>query len=368
MMDYKDFMDYIKVHILEYLPERFADSKVEIVSVLKNNRMELDGILIEDKDSSITPNIYLNSFFEDYELGRDMKHIMEAISSIRINSVPEQDIDVSQVLDFQQIKDHIICKLINKEENEQLLADKPYTVMEDLAVTYHILLDWKVDGGSASIPIQDRMMETYGIDVLELHKIALKNTKMLFPAKLSSMEDIMQEMYLSDFMDEHSLEENEARDILDKMFQSTGEMNLYVLTNDENCNGAVAILDTDILKEISEKMGGDFYVLPSSIHEVLIVAKTDVTDYKELEAMVRSVNATEVSPDEVLSDKVYEYDSKEHKLFRSDKVAERKAKLSQAHAKTPIKEKLSAMKEKADILEQSKAGSMVKEKSQEVAL
>ena len=97
---------------------------------------------------------------------------------------------------------------------------------------------------------------------------------------------------------------------------------MFVLTNDTKVNGAAGILNDDIRQEIAEKVG-DFYMLPSLIHETLIIPKDAGMEFKELEQMVQEVNQKQVAPGERLSDHVYEYDAKEHELFRSDRAGER---------------------------------------------
>ena len=123
---------------------------------------------------------------------------------------------------------------------------------------------------------------------------------------------------------------------------------MYVLTNDTKVNGAAAILNDDIRQEIAEKVG-DFYMLPSSIHETLIVPKDAGMEFKELEQMVQEVNQTQVAPGERLSDHVYEYDAKEHELFRSDRAEERakqkEEKRDNRHERVSVKEKLAEKKD-----------------------
>lgn len=91
---------------------------------------------------------------------------------------------------------------------------------------------------------------------------------------------------------------------------------MYVLSNAERLNGAAAILDAKTMEDISEKLGGDFVVLPSSIHETIVLPMNEDMDRQALETMVQDVNAGQVAPEERLSDHVYMYDSqeKEHKM------------------------------------------------------
>lgn len=123
---------------------------------------------------------------------------------------------------------------------------------------------------------------------------------------------------------------------------------MFVLTNDTKVNGAAAILNDDIRQEIAEKVG-DFYMLPSLIHETLIIPKDAGMEFKELEQMVQEVNQKQVAPGERLSDHVYEYDAKEHELFRSDRAEERakqkEEKRDNRHERVSVKEKLAEKKD-----------------------
>ena len=119
------------------------------------------------------------------------------------------------------------------------------------------------------------------------------------------------------------MSEEEARKAVESMVPPATDDMLYVLSNEARLHGAAAILNKKIMDDITDKLGKDFFILPSSIHEVLIVPKNDRTDLKDLESMVRDVNASHVSPGERLSDHVYAYDAKSHELFRADKLQER---------------------------------------------
>lgn len=151
---------------------------------------------------------------------------------------------------------------------------------------------------------------------------------------------------------------------------------MYVLSNDQKLNGAAVILNEKAMEDITEKIGGDFYVLPSSIHELLIVPKEEGMELADLEAMVQEVNATQVAPEDKLSDHVYEYDAQEKELFRADRAEEHEQKVEQKHEKekaadkgkekVSIKDKLAENKVKA--AEKNKDHEKSHEKKKEVAL
>ena len=237
-----------------------------------------------------------------------MDDVLAQIASVYQSHYIDHDIDVLAVTDYDKIKEKIVCKLINEEANQQFLQDKPYSKMEDLAVVYQILMD-KTGEGTATITITDNLMDGYGITLEELHDQALQNMDTLQPHSFKGMNETVAEMIAVDIAKEQNVGMDEAKEIAMQMMPDIPDT-MYVLIND------------DIRQEIAEKVG-DFYMLPSSIHETLIIPKDAGMEFKELEQMVQEVNQTQVAPGERLSDHVYEYDAKEHELFRSDRAEER---------------------------------------------
>lgn len=356
MMTFDDFKQNIQDNIKDLLPEKYADCDVQIRDVVKNNDTVLDGLTILDPDKNITPTIYLNSYFEDYENGRPMEAIMQSIANTYVENVPEFSFDTSLITDFENVKDKIVCKVVNKDANENMLENMPHKDMEDLAVIYQVALAGD-DKGTATVNISNQILERYGIDLEELHDLAVENTEALRPASFRNMKEVMFEMFKEQGMPmDVSIE--------DIMAMPDDGMPMFVLTNDMKVHGAAAMLYPSVMDEIAEKVGGDFFILPSSIHELLVIPKDSGAEREQLQSMVQEVNATQVEPDEVLSDHVYEYDAKEHELFRSDKAEERQErkeaeKADKAKAvdkedkpkeRQSLKQKLPEMKAKADAI------------------
>ena len=343
-MNYEEFKQEVADRIKEFLPEKYADADVSIQTVVKNNDQKLDGLMVKLEDSNIAPNIYLNQFYEQHEDGRPMDDILAAIADVRTQHEMSQDFDVSRITDFDSVKDRITCRLINAEQNAEYLADKPHTMVDDLAVTYHIAIG-KEESGTMSAPITNRLMEGYGASVEQLHQIALDNMDTLTPATFKSMTETMVDMMLPDMM-RNGMTEEEAREAIAGMIPPTSDEMMYVLSNEDKLNGAAVLLNDKVMDDITEKLGQDYFILPSSVHEVLIVPKNDQMDLKTLESMVQDVNATQVAPEERLSDHVYAYDAKEHELFRADKAEERAAAKEAEASKETAVEKTSAKEEK----------------------
>lgn len=157
----------------------------------------------------------------------------------------------------------------------------------------------------SSILVTDSMLRSYGITVGQLHEDALEAAVQTHPATLRNMTDVMR-----DLMGDAAA-----------LFAPDEPSPMWVASVEGGQNGACAIQYPDFLEQAAETLGGDFYVLPSSIHEVLLVADDGSMDLSYLEAMVRSVNETEVAPADRLSDHVFHYDSEEH-IFENARAFE----------------------------------------------
>lgn len=297
-MNYIEFKEKVIGHILEYLPEAFAEADVSIHSVVKNNGVQLDGLTVRLPNSSIAPNIYLNQYFGDYEGGRDFEDIMHELASVRMHSGNLEFPIVSDLTCLDKIKDKIQAKLVNKSRNDEYLADKPFTEVADLAVIYYIEVE-SSEHGNASVVITNNMLDIFGITVSELHNIALDNMHHCKEARFLTMAEVLKEL----------------------MHDSVGELDfaepsLYVLTNSEKVNGAALLLDAETMDRISDKIGKSFLILPSSVHETIFVPAsiTESQDLSSLVEMVVQINGSEVQPEEVLSDHVYRYNYTNHSL------------------------------------------------------
>lgn len=312
MMDFDEFKEKVKDNIKNYLPMQYEKANVSLQSVVKNNDVQLTGLMIRLEENNIAPFIYLDRYYEQYQNGMELPDIMKDIAELRVSSEQSVKLDISRITDFNQVKDNIICKLINGDMNEEYLADKPYTQIEDMAVIYVIDLGSGAEGHMSS-PITYDLMKRYGVDTQMLHEIAIHNlakSEIVF----KSMKDALMEIMFPDGVPEE--------DPLAEILSAEDEIPMYILSNAEKLNGAASVLDKDTMETISEMLGGDFVVIPSSIHEVIILPMDDNVDKDELEGIIREVNTGQVAPEERLSYHAYQYDSGKHALMRMDKKEE----------------------------------------------
>ncbi|MBO4901717.1 MAG: hypothetical protein J5518_02860 [Lachnospiraceae bacterium] len=296
-MDYEKFKEAVIEHVQEYLPDTYADAEISIHSVIKNNSVRLDGLMIKIPDSNIAPNIYLNHYYDQYKNGKDFDEILNEIASVRTHSCDNPFPEVGNLTCLEQIRDRIQAKLVNRTKNKEYLQDKPFTQIADLAVIYYISLK-ESDYGHASVIITDNMLSLYGISVEDLHSIALSNMRGK-EAQFLTMAEVLRGLM------------PDVEDTFDHV-----DTTMYVLTNADKLNGAAMLLDIDTMDRIAEKIGTSYYILPSSVHETIIVPAsiTESSSLENLAEMVIEINGTQVAPDEVLSDHVYRYNYTDHTL------------------------------------------------------
>ena len=276
---------------------------VKVQEVQKNNGLVLNGLTIQKTGVNIAPTIYLDSYYEDYRNGRTMQSIVNAVSAVYEQNKVENSFSVDMLTDFDAVKNKICFKLINAEKNQELLKDIPYVPFMDLAVVFYILIDQSVDGNATAL-VRNGMMQVWGNpDVDELYELAKMNTQRLFRGHVASMMEVMSGIIAeNDNVDPELVNAFFSMDVYEDNF-----MPMFVATNTKKLNGAGVILYDGLLAKFAEKVGGDFFILPSSIHETILLPANGDMDAEYLIRMVKEVNATEVSPEEVLSDSVYKY-------------------------------------------------------------
>lgn len=324
-MDYENFKSYIAEHVREHLPEEYAEADISFVKKTKNNGTVREGMQITKKDARMVPVLYINAAYEEYRGGKEMDDVVSGLADSYIEaSLSEKefrlDMPLEHINEYDRVKDKIICRLVNREANEKLLGDKPFTPVEDLAVTYHIQIKSSEDG-IGSIAITEAMMDSYGVDTETLHKQALENMERLSPPVIKPLKEILVEHMLPEFMASSGLSEEEAKKSLETVIPGTDEgaaLEIICISNRSGINGAACIVSPEVRQKVADMAGGDYYVLPSSVHEVLAIPKTEDFNCSVLRDMVTGINSSEVSDEEVLSGSVYEYHAKDRVFCMAD--------------------------------------------------
>ncbi|MBD5402232.1 DinI family protein [bacterium] len=282
-MNFETFVSEIK----RRLQERYTDCEVTVVRAVKNNNLHLTGIAIQEDRSRPTPTIYLENFYEEYRDGSSMETVFDTVCRMYWTAMPSHDVELPDFRNFNSIKDSICCRIINRESNREHLKDIPHRPFLDLAVAYSltVTVNERYDG---QIVVTNQMMARWQADEETLFRHAMANMPKLFETCLTTLVEIIRREK-PDFDDD-----------------DTPIIPLYILRY-EYTWGAAALLDRPLLQKFACEHG-DFYILPSSTHEVLLLPVSEsFNDHDTLSAMVRNVNQTKLEPDEVLSDHAYLY-------------------------------------------------------------
>ncbi|XBX09338.1 DUF5688 family protein [Enterocloster clostridioformis] len=330
----QDFINYVKDHIKEYLPPEYQDAVISIQKVTKNNDRTLTGFTIFQSGERAAPTVYLEPFAEQLKAGRSMDSVMRQIAKIQETYKGPLPIDVSIFERYEAVRPMLSIQMCNPKTNREYLEDKPYTLCGELAAFYRIQVAADHEG-TASIAITDSLLRNWNITKDQLHKDAVQAENERNPVCFYDMDDVMSEIVSSKKPD-NLFQQGEPLDI--------GFIPLYVLTNQNKENGAGVLARDGVLEKVGTLIGSNFYVLPSSVHEVLIVPDYGNMTLAELETTVREVNDTQVLPEERLSYKVQYYDREAKTLGRKQEksvlgqLADKKAQLNQAEAAPKTKQ------------------------------
>lgn len=298
MLSYSDFLEKLTDCVCEKLGSSYT---VSVVPVRKNNSVCLDSMTILKSGSNISPAIYLQAFYNFYLKCKSIDETAEELLNFYFRAMPEKPVDMSFCSDLSIVGDNIVFRLINFEKNRDLLEDCPHWHFLDLALVCYCLVSSE-QLGKGAILIRKEHMQLWGLTLDDLLKAAMKNTRRLLPSIFLPVDDMLESLdvdWSEEPYPEHPLDE------------SGQPFPLYVLTNNSKFYGAYWMTDQPLLSRIGQQLDSDFYVLPSSVHECMVVPKSTAAELGDLRHLVHEVNTTQLEPEEYLSDTVY--------LFRREK-------------------------------------------------
>ena len=301
-MEFTNFTTLVKNEVEKRAGENYH---VKLNDVVKNNGIILRGITLMQDDSNISPTIYLNPYYDAYENGETTLGtvIDEVIDTYERNKV-NRSIDMRFFLDYDSVKTRITYKLINTEKNKELLDDIPHIPFHDLSIVFQCLISGE-RFGNATILIHNVHLRLWKGNARELYERAMENTPVLQGYDVTDMNTVLEEM--------RAFEETEDTEYEEDIQQ---QVPMYVLSNKSRVHGAACILYPDILKDFAAVVEKDLYVLPSSIHEVILLPAEGTEDSEQLKAMVHEINESQVEDEEVLSDSVYFYRRRDDAFYQ----------------------------------------------------
>lgn len=284
-MDFNVFVEKIVALLKEKMGE---DYDIKVTKVVKNNDIHLTGIIMMKKSDSVSPTIYLEELYQEHCAGTDIQEIVDKIAELYEAQLRDIKLDMNFFSDFKYVKSRIFHKIIHYEKNKKLLEDVPHFKWCDLAVVFYYAMEEEILG-RASVLIHNNHLDMWGQSVDALYQIAQENMRRSMPEMLVPMWELIDS-------------------ITGGRSEGAEDIRLYVLTNRDKLYGASAMLYSDKISELADKLQSNLLILPSSIHEVLLLPDDREKEYDFYRQMVEEVNTTQVEPEEILSYSLYRYD------------------------------------------------------------
>lgn len=304
-MEFTNFTTLVR----EEVERRTGDNyRVRLNDVTKNNGVVLRGLTVMQDDSNISPTIYLNNYYEEYINGRAtlinvVNDVMDTYHRNKVN----QSVDMRYFLNYESVKQSIVYKLVNTEKNKTLLEDIPHIEFLDLSIVFQCLIAQE-DLGTASILIHNVHMKLWDISVEELYREAKENTQRLQGYEIKSMTEVLCEIMKAENLEEFDYEECRQ--------ELSDSVPMYVLSNKSRVEGAACMLYPNLIQDFADAIGSSFYIIPSSIHELLLLPAKEDRESREIKSMICEINDTQVSTEEILSYSLYFYDREEGKIIK----------------------------------------------------
>ena len=322
-MEYEKFKEQFVEDLKERLEAGGEKFSVDLNAVQKMNQ-NYEAVTVKPEDAIIGVNLNMTEIYERYDRGMSYDTLVREVAEKADRALHDRpDFNLEALHDYDQMKEKLSMEVVSAERNADLLEKVPHKNMEDMAVVYRFVLDTDSEG-RGSILVTNQLMDNYGITAEQLHADALQYAPVMRPAVIQTMAETLLEMMGP-----------EAKDMIPVLPDDP----LFVATVPDKIQGAGVLAYQDFMEQAAERVGGDFFILPSSIHEILLVRDDGTFDINHLEDMVKQVNETEVAPEDLLTDSVYHYDSKEKVFELAEKYEERTANRKRESTLDKLQEK-----------------------------
>ncbi|MCR5691612.1 MAG: DUF5688 family protein [Eubacterium sp.] len=291
--------EFIK-EVAKRLEAEYTSRKIQVrpYTMIKNNGSSKHGIQIQIEDYHACPTVYLDRDYDRFEAGFDsLEDVVTRVCDSLKDMYQKAKYLSEEDFSFENLKEKITYRLISTDLNEEKLKEMPHLPFLDFSIVFYALLNLK-DQSVESIPITNSVMESWGVSTSELFDLADENTRKLLPEKVEPMFELIEEM---------------APEGLD-LTEIKNEMPIFVLTNEHCMFGATSILYQGVMEKMADQMKSNLYVLPSSVHELIILPEEADSDIEDFREMICDVNTYHVEREDWLSDHAYFYNWEEKRF------------------------------------------------------
>lgn len=292
----KDYCSFVQETAEELEKSLGAGYSVRRQEVRKNNGVTYQAVMISDHASNVSPYYSMESYYKLYEKPGDIKAIAEDILKL-YREEKEQDFPLDWICDRAGVLGRVLMRIVSTDRNAGLLGGVPHHDLPELnlSILFYFFLE-NGNGRHATMLAYNRHMAMWRTSKAELLKHAWENTALSMGHTIRRVDEL-----LNGYMEPAAPPEFPP---------------MYIATNRQLLYGAVCILYPDVQEDIAQRLGSDFYILPSSVHEIIAVPaeSLDISHAESLKAIVGGINRSELAYEEVLSDNVYYYSREKHTL------------------------------------------------------
>lgn len=310
MMEYQEFICTIEQNMKVRLQE---EATVTLYTALKNNGTKRQGIMIKIPGAKVSPTIYLEEFYERLKCGICIEEVAESIFDLYSKIKTEVLWDISSLENYEMMREKVAFQLIQTKTNTELLQEVPNREFLDLSIVYYILLESAGNRQETAILlVKNEHIRQWNVCEEMLYKQAIENMAKMFKPCFFTMEQVIK--------GEGEHETEAGQNLLDMpaiptTFVPAEEKGMFILTNPSGCFGAACIAYPGVLERIGRILKEDYYLLPSSVHEVVIVSCSYGMESDVMDEIVQSINQKHLTREEILSDHSYIFDVKNQKLI-----------------------------------------------------
>ena len=299
----KDFYESVKESILSFMPEEYKNHNVRIEEVRKDGDISLHGLSLIEGDSGTAPILYLEPYAKLYEQGCSEEEIFQNIAD-EYDKIEKNVPNLTMPdMSYENIKEYLRVRLVYNKNNTDYLRDH---ISVDAGCGYSLIVyvDFsEVLFEGAIINLRKDMLKELGADEREIIKAGIDGSVKYCPAILSYLDEEVHSM-LGDFEKEDLFKAG-------KVDHSRGAL---VLTTEDRFSGAATLFYPGVKERVAELVDWDYFIIPSSVHELLVIPADGTISAKELAMMVKTVNSYEVSKEEQLGNRVLFYDRTNNEL------------------------------------------------------
>ena len=293
--DYYGFLDEM-VDKLQAVQNPFSSQfRVNVKDVEKANGMSYRGIEVSDQQAGMGVTINMDKHYKMYLGGKSVDEIADLVQQQAADAFERRpDVDMSRLKDYESLCSNVMMEAVSREKNAEYLQNIPHFDMADLSIIYRLNVGRDRNHDIGVVTVDNQLLSSMGVSQDQFQKDVFEQAIAGEPPILKSLAEVLDMNFMGD--------------------DSEPEGGLFLATNRDALYGASVIAIPGFLDQAADKLGGSFYILPSSVHEVLLLRNDEEVDVREMESMVQEINAAIVSPEEQLSDRVYHYDSQD-KVF-----------------------------------------------------